>query len=467
MIADRQRGFINLYASLVAVGSAGLLWALAAAVPWLPIPDLAEGVNLWAYAVVVLVAMLFAGVVVRREAQRLHALRAGQAFNMALKQVAIVAACVFALMFAIKDRTVSRLFLSVYLLLLTVGLSAVHSGLPRMVARMIFSNRAKMRTLLVGYDTSPETLMPWVQDRAHLGMQIVGYLAENPGTGDAQRMKCLGGPDKLKSVLDELKITQVILLNGMDDPVRLGELLGICESAGCRCLIHNGFASKCGRKLIGLDEGGESFFAVQDEPLEDPINRIMKRCLDIAVSLPVVVLIIPPMVILVWLIQRFQSPGPLFFIRPRLGREQTPFAMLKFRSMMPAVVDHDRQTKRDDERVYPFGRFLRRHSLDEFPQFINVLKGEMTLVGPRPHLPGHDLEFSRMQQDYRVRSLIKPGITGLAQVQGFRGEVTNREKLRGRLDYDLYYLRNWSIWMDLRIIIQTAIQVLSPPKSAY
>ena len=135
--------------------------------------------------------------------------------------------------------------------------------------------------------------------------------------------------------------------------------------------------------------------------------------------------------------------------------------------MVVLLIDHAGQTKRDDERVYSFGRFLRRHSIDEFPQFINVLKGEMTLVGPRPHLPGHDTEFSQMQHDYAVRSLVKPGMTGLAQVQCFRGEITTLEKLRGRLDSDLYYMSNWSIWMDLPIIIRTAAQVLFPPKSAY
>src|SRR5690606_25717954 len=150
---------------------------------------------------------------------------------------------------------------------------------------------------------------------------------------------------------------------------------------GCRFLIHNGFAATIGRKLISVDEGRESFFAVKEEPLEDPVNRLMKRGLDIVVSLPVVVFLLPPMALVVWVMQRLQAPGPLFFIRTRQGRQQRPFPMLKFRSMVVSLVDHAGQTKRDDERVYPFGRFLRRHSIDEFPQFINVLKGEMTLVG--------------------------------------------------------------------------------------
>lgn len=467
MIANRQRGFINLYASLVAVASACLLQLLASMAPLLPIPELAEGVNIWGYAVVVMVGMWAASSVLRKEFHHLHSLRSGRAFNLALRQVAIVAACIFALMFAIKDRGISRLFLGLYLVLLTGGLSVLHSYLPRMLARVIFGNRTKVRTLLVGYDTSPDTLMPWVKEREHLGMHIIGYLAESHSTSEHGQVVCLGTPEKLQAVLRESRVTQVILLNGLEDATRLEQLIVICESEGCRLLIHNGFASSFGRKLTSVDEGGESFFIVQEEPLEDPVNRMMKRCLDIAVSLPVVIFIIPPMAVVVWIMHRLQSQGPLFFVQTRRGRQQQSFAMLKFRSMTVSTVDHQGQTKRDDERVYPFGRFLRRHSFDEFPQFINVLKGDMTLVGPRPHLPGHDVEFSQMQQGYAVRSLIKPGMTGLAQVRGFRGEVTTVEKLRGRLDSDLYYMNNWSIWMDLRIIFLTAIQVVLPPKSAY
>jgi lipopolysaccharide/colanic/teichoic acid biosynthesis glycosyltransferase len=141
--------------------------------------------------------------------------------------------------------------------------------------------------------------------------------------------------------------------------------------------------------------------------------------------------------------------------------------MLKFRSMYARDHDINKQATAGDSRIFPFGAFLRKSSLDEFPQFINVLRGDMSIVGPRPHLPQHDIEFSQISKTYRVRSLVKPGITGLAQVNGYRGEITDPEKLHRRVYWDLYYMSNWSLALDMQIILRTAWQVVFPPKSAY
>jgi lipopolysaccharide/colanic/teichoic acid biosynthesis glycosyltransferase len=125
-----------------------------------------------------------------------------------------------------------------------------------------------------------------------------------------------------------------------------------------------------------------------------------------------------------------------------------------------------RQARRGDERIYPFGRFLRRVSLDEIPQFLNVLTGDMSVVGPRPHISEHDVLFTQTAEIYRMRFFVKPGITGLAQSRGFRGEVTTAREIQQRTRLDLIYIRSWSVWMDLAIIFRTFGQLLSPPKSA-
>jgi len=157
------------------------------------------------------------------------------------------------------------------------------------------------------------------------------------------------------------------------------------------------------------------------------LARAIKRTLDIVVSLPIVVLIIPPLSLVVWLAQRIQAPGPLVFMRLRGGKHRKEFSMLKYRSMYAGNFDVAEQATTNDERIFPIGRFLRKSSLDEFPQFINVLIGEMSLVGPRPHLSEHDKKFSKIDPTYRMRSLVKPGITGLAQIRGFRGGLQNRK----------------------------------------
>jgi lipopolysaccharide/colanic/teichoic acid biosynthesis glycosyltransferase len=190
---------------------------------------------------------------------------------------------------------------------------------------------------------------------------------------------------------------------------------------------------------------------------------------DIAVSLPVVVLVLPVLSMLVLIMQRLQSPGPLMFSRARGGQRGSEFTMLKYRSMRFDAPDarlEAKQAVRGDSRIYSFGRFLRKTSLDEFPQFFNVLRGDMSIVGPRPHLPQHDVEFSQIAKTYRSRQLVKPGITGLAQTRGYRGEITDPAVLHKRVELDIHYITHWSIWLDVVITFNTVRHVFIPPKNA-
>ncbi len=211
-----------------------------------------------------------------------------------------------------------------------------------------------------------------------------------------------------------------------------------------------------------------AFAASTAEPLENPFNRVLKRLLDIAVALPVVLLILPPLTLVVWYMQRRQSPGPVFYRQPRSGLNRQRFDIFKFRTM---TVDDGgsraQQATARDIRVFPFGRFLRRTSLDEIPQFLNVIIGNMSVSGPRPHLLEHDEQFTRIEQAYFKRHFVKPGITGLAQSKGFRGELVVSSDLANRVHYDELYVKHWSIGLDLTILVRTVRQVISPPPSAY
>jgi len=468
MIAYRQRGFVNFYMGLIAALTVGLLLLYSAALPWIPWVDLSPEVNLFSYALAGLVGVFAATRAMKPFAHRLHDLHGSETLSLGFQQAAYVGGAIFALMFATKDREISRLFLGTYLVLLGCGLTLMHGRVPRYFARLLFSDNARAHTLFVGRNTTPEVLLPWVKDREHLGIQPVGYLADVSSEGIVvPEVPRLGNTGDLEKVLKERRINQVILLDWLDNPAEMERLVEICEAEGCRFLIHNSFATKFARNLIGVEEGGQHFLAVQEEPLEDPVNRAMKRLLDIAVSLPVVLVLLPPLTLGVWIGQRLQAPGPVFFNRPRGGQQRREFPMLKYRSMYVDNPDVAKQATARDDRIFPFGRFLRKTSLDEMPQFINVLKGEMSVVGPRPHLPQHDEAFSKLDRTYRVRSLVKPGITGLAQIRGYRGEIDDPEKLHQRVYWDLYYVTNWTIWMDVRIIMRTAWQVVFPPKSAY
>lgn len=467
MIAYRQRGFVNVYAFMVNGMAVAFLLFYAQLVLW-KFPNSLVPVNLLAYCIAVFVGMVASIGDVRQKGYTLHLLGWFGCAGLAARQTFYVSACIFALMFATKDRALSRLFLGSYLFMLGGVLTLIHAKFPQLLAKVLFADNAKAPTLFIGGSGDIENLDDWISNRGHLGIRPVGFLSEDkPSRAERAVAPYLGRVENLEAVIEKHKVRQVVLMGWMADVERVERIIEICEKEGCRFMIHNNLDARFARPLIPVQEGGRHFLALQDEPLEDPFNRMCKRFLDIFISFPVVVFIIPPLVAWVWLMQRWQAPGPVFFVKPRGGLNRTTFNMLKFRSMYSVEHDINRQATEGDNRIYPFGKFLRRSSLDEFPQFINVLCGKMSVVGPRPHLPQHDVDFSEINRTYRIRSLVKPGITGLAQVSGFRGEITEPEKLHQRVYWDLYYVTHWSFALDVQIVLRTAIQVIFPPKSAY
>jgi lipopolysaccharide/colanic/teichoic acid biosynthesis glycosyltransferase len=192
--------------------------------------------------------------------------------------------------------------------------------------------------------------------------------------------------------------------------------------------------------------------------------------LDLALAIPVVFIALPILIPVVWFGQRTQSPGPVFFRQRRRGFNRREFVLYKFRTMHEDnghPINEAKQATKHDPRIFRFGEWLRHTSIDELPQFINVLRGEMSAVGPRPHLPEHDELFHQQVDEYPMRHFAKPGITGLAQSLGYRGEITDVEVLRRRVRYDLEYINNWTLLLDIEIVLRTIVQVLYPPKTAY
>lgn len=207
-------------------------------------------------------------------------------------------------------------------------------------------------------------------------------------------------------------------------------------------------------------------FTTYENPLQNPVNRFAKRMFDIVLSL---FFLIPTALMFpfIWLIIKIQSPGPVFFKQARTGLDGRTFMMLKFRSMH-VNKDADRlQATKNDPRKYPFGNFMRKSNIDELPQFLNVLKGDMSFVGPRPHMLAHTEQYSALIDQYMVRHFVKPGLTGWAQVTGFRGETKELWQMEGRVKRDIWYMENWSIWLDIRIIWLTAKTIFIHDKNAY
>ncbi|MGY3795223.1 exopolysaccharide biosynthesis polyprenyl glycosylphosphotransferase [uncultured Aquimarina sp.] len=200
-------------------------------------------------------------------------------------------------------------------------------------------------------------------------------------------------------------------------------------------------------------------------PLDDPINKFAKRGFDILLSLAVLIFILSWLTPLIFLLIQLESKGPVFFMQKRNGLDYREFYCYKYRSMKPST--SGKQTTKGDARVTRIGKFIRKTSIDELPQFINVLKGDMSVVGPRPHMVKHNEDFSRKVDKFMVRHFVKPGISGLAQVSGFRGEIETDKDIVNRVKYDIFYIENWSLLLDIKIIFLTVFNAVKGEEKAY
>lgn len=264
------------------------------------------------------------------------------------------------------------------------------------------------------------------------------------------------------------------------DQLVLGDELYMCVPRSERSLIER-TEILCDRKMVKfyyvpLPEEGINLqpvmlddlelFTTYTSPLEDPMNRLIKRVFDIVVSVFCLVfaaLLFP----FIALVIKIQSPGPIFFRQKRTGLDGHEFWMYKFRSMH-VNADADRlQATEDDPRKYPFGNFMRKTNIDELPQFWNVFVGDMSIVGPRPHMLAHTEQYSQLIEKYMIRHFVKPGVTGWAQVTGFRGETRELWQMEGRVERDIWYIQNWSFWLDIRIIWKTFATFFVHDKNAY
>ncbi len=293
------------------------------------------------------------------------------------------------------------------------------------------------------------------------GFRVIGICDGSLGEpeADANGVRSVGSLDCLAAWLRRHQVHEVWLTWPMRDENRIRETMQALNDTVVNIrwvpdifayrLINHGVTELAGMPLLDLSI----------TPISG-INRVIKEVEDIVLASLILVLILPLMLVLAIGV-KLSSPGPILFRQKRHGWDGREIEVWKFRSMR-VHAEHAgtvTQARRDDERVTRFGRFIRRTSLDELPQFFNVLQGRMSIVGPRPHAVEHNDQFKGLIPDYLLRHRVKPGITGWAQVSGLRGETDTIDKMRARVELDLYYIEHWSIWFDLRIILQTALTV--------
>ncbi len=370
-------------------------------------------------------------------------------------------------LFATKNETVSRFFVFGYFVAQLLALFATHRYLPEFLALIFFRGMRHQKTLLVGPLKKAIRMKTWLSRKGKLGLRSVGILCDEATAGTLSDLKIIHSSNGLEKTIHELKVAQVILLELPEKKSELAGLFKLCERLGVRLLIINDLPEILGHSVVNIEDDGFEFIGMRAEPLESPLNRGMKRSLDLIIAIPTLLFILPPVTLIVAFFQRRQSPGPIFIRQPRGGFQGQRFEMFKFRTMRPDHGEEGKQATARDPRVFPAGRWMRKFSIDELPQFWNVLIGEMSVVGPRPHMVEHDQDFALITSNYLVRSYVKPGITGLSQVSGLRGATHQTSDLNDRIAADIEYLETWSLPLDLSIIFRTIRHMIFPPKNAY
>ena len=379
----------------------------------------------------------------------------------------LLLAILFAIGYVTKTSTeYSRLLILTWAAVTPVPLIAISIAVGEFIRHFMHAPSNARAAVVAGYSDVSRTLVERIRNNRELGIVVNGYFddrsSERLGLPDGEVL--LGGLSNLAAFVNANGVDVIFIALPMRQVQRVVDLLEeLRDTTASIYFVPDIF-------VVDLIQSRTS--EIQGVPIvamcETPFHGsrgLVKRSMDIAISL-IALLLLLPFLLLIALLVKLSSPGPAIFRQRRYGLDGQIIDVLKFRTM---TVTEDgarvKQATRDDRRVTPIGRMLRRYSIDELPQLLNVLGGSMSLVGPRPHAVAHNEQYRRLIKGYMVRHKVPPGITGLAQVNGCRGETSQLEDMRRRIEYDLDYLRHWSPTLDFRILVQTFIQVLTDRKA--
>ncbi len=322
------------------------------------------------------------------------------------------------------------------------------------------------KILILGVNETARKLTGYLESDG-LNIEIIGYIEDNENIHELTHYPVICEIKDALHSARELEAHEIFSTVTPEQNKQIYELMHQCERECIRFRIVPDLSLFITRDINIEFFGDLPILSLRKEPLDDVGNRINKRALDLIVSSLVTIFVLSWLIPVIGLLILIDSGRPIFFKQPRTGKDKKPFMCIKFRSMKPNKEANIKQATRDDDRVTPLGKFLRRTSLDEFPQFLNVLKGEMSLVGPRPHMLKHTKDYSAIVDDYMIRQFIKPGITGWAQIHGYRGEITNTEQIKMRVEKDIWYLENWTLWLDIKILFLTFYYILRGDEKAF
>lgn len=322
------------------------------------------------------------------------------------------------------------------------------------------------KVIIVGAGKNGMELYQVMQDDLSYGFRVLGFFDDND-TLKRILPNYLGRTSEVEAYVASQDVDEIYCtLPGTQDD-KIARLLNLAEKKMIRFYIVPEFYRNVKKSMVMELMESIPLLTIRREPLQSAYNRFLKRTFDIAFSLSILLTIFPILYIVVGTLIKLSSKGPILFKQKRTGLYGKEFMCFKFRTMKVNDQADTLQAVKDDPRKTKIGDFLRRTNLDEFPQFINVFIGDMSIVGPRPHMLKHTEQYSALIDKYMVRHLVKPGVTGWAQVTGYRGETKSLEQMEGRVKRDVWYIENWSFMLDLKIIVVTVVNMLKGEKNAY
>lgn len=307
--------------------------------------------------------------------------------------------------------------------------------------------------LLVGYSRAAEAYIDRINANPQWGYVVRGILDDKVSAGTVYKgIKVIGRIDNLMIILPENRLDEIAITLSISEYARLEEIVNMCEKSGVHTKFIPDYNHMIPTKPYTEDLLGLPVINIRNVPLTNTVNIVMKRIMDIIGAVCAIILF-SPIMLLVALLIKITSPGPIIYSQERVGLHNKTFRMYKFRSM-EVREDRNGWTKKNDPRVTPVGKIIRKLSIDELPQLYNVLIGDMSLVGPRPERPFFVEKFKEEIPRYMVKHQVRPGMTGWAQINGYRGDTS----IRKRIDCDLYYIENWTIGLDFKILFLTVFK---------
>lgn len=364
--------------------------------------------------------------------------------------------------FLAKEDLFTRNFIAYYAFLILLLLSARVLIIKEALDSIRKKGKNVRNLLIIGTGETARYFYDTVKKSSDIGYNIVGFLSnDNRNNG----LHVISSIEHYEEVLQDKKIDETIIALSDSDGSQLKNLIAVSNRHAVRTHIIPDYFNLLARKFQVSMIGKVPIITVRNEPLEQIQWKLAKRIFDIVFSFLTIILLASWLFPLIVIMIRITSKGPAFFKQPRIGKDNKPFSCLKFRTMrINKECESFAPTKKNDSRITKIGRFLRKSNIDELPQLFNVLWGDMSIVGPRPHPVAFEETYGSYVEAIKLRNLVKPGITGWAQVNNLRGdspnESENKERIKKRIDHDIWYIENWTFWLDIQIILLTVWQMI-------